>query len=196
MLLNNRFDEGMKLYSKAFYITNIQYDLFQIGHSFLKQNKIDDAIKWFEFKELIDIFTNSNLHDELFYLAVCYSEKKDWLNAERYIDRYLELAPDSTAGLNNKGWYLYQNGNLEESILYFEKVLKIDEKDDYAWNNLGKVYHDLGKYGDSIHAFEKSIEYGSIDRETYEEYALSLDKAGFLEKAKSIRETKLDRSQK
>ncbi len=57
------------------------------------------------------------------------------MNPLRYFDKALEIDPDNTAALNNKGLALAKLGRDDESIAYFDKALEIDPNDAYSLNN-------------------------------------------------------------
>jgi tetratricopeptide (TPR) repeat protein len=60
--------------------------------------------------------------------------------------------------LFNQGKERYYAGDLGGAITAFEKALEIDPKYHDAWNGLGKVLRDLGRYSEAIAAYEKALE--------------------------------------
>ena len=52
-------------------------------------------------------------------------------------------------------------GNLKDASLLLEQIIKIDKENKRAFNNLGNIYKELGKYDEAIKYYLKSI---SIDQ--------------------------------
>ena len=60
--------------------------------------------------------------------------------------------------LTTKGMALANDGKLEEALVCFEKVTKINPLDPKGWNNKGVVLRDLGRYDEAVACFNKAIE--------------------------------------
>ncbi|MCW3129920.1 MAG: tetratricopeptide repeat protein [Methanophagales archaeon] len=58
----------------------------------------------------------------------------------------------------SKAESLVKIGRLEESLEYYDKVLKMDSRDVDAWNNKGDTLAQLGKHNEAINCFDKALE--------------------------------------
>jgi tetratricopeptide (TPR) repeat protein len=62
-----------------------------------------------------------------------------------------------TGALNNLAMSLDDMGKGEESIKYFEKIIRIDSNAFYAYMNIGFKLSGMGKYQESLPYFDKAI---------------------------------------
>ena len=68
----------------------------------------------------------------------------------------------TTAEAANKvGMAIFERGEYEKAVWYFEKVIKLDPKFPNAWYNLGKAYYKIGKSEDALKCFRKVPENAS-----------------------------------
>lgn len=77
--------------------------------------------------------------------------------AERYIDRALELRPEDPAIMDSKGWVEYRQGNLETAEKWLRQALERFDNDEVA-AHLGEVLWVMGRQEEARqwlrHAFE------------------------------------------
>ena len=71
-----------------------------------------------------------------------------------------------------------QHGEYDDAIACFTWVLKLNDTNAEAYNNLGSVYEGMGKYDDAIQMYKKSVALKSAQEEAHYnlarlEYALS-----------------------
>lgn len=55
----------------------------------------------------------------------------------------------------------YDQGDWDQAIFYYKKILSAIPTDPYAWFRLGNVYTRIGKINQAIHAYETSLTYNS-----------------------------------
>ncbi|MGB7890402.1 MAG: tetratricopeptide repeat protein [Microcoleus sp.] len=65
--------------------------------------------------------------------------------------------------LGKQGYFLGKQEYCEEALFSFNKMIELDEQDEYAWNNRGWVLCRLGRYDQALISLEKSIELGFPD---------------------------------
>jgi tetratricopeptide (TPR) repeat protein len=65
-----------------------------------------------------------------------------------------------------------RNRNYELAIELLKRVVAIDPKHKYAWNNLGRAYLGMQTYEDAIHAFQKALEVDPYDESAYDNLGL------------------------
>jgi tetratricopeptide (TPR) repeat protein len=75
--------------------------------------------------------------------GVSFAVIGDYDESIAYFDKALEIDPDNTAALNNKGLALAKLGEYDESIAYFDKALEIDPNDAYSLNNKKSTLEEL-----------------------------------------------------
>jgi len=79
------------------------------------------------------------------------------------IDRYPLASWSSMTALpaaevwNNKGSELLLSGKYDESLLYFERAITLDQNFTSPWNNRGKALFALGRYNESVEAYDQAI---------------------------------------
>ena len=71
-------------------------------------------------------------------------------------DRSLEIH-ESFEACNNKGLMLYRVGRLEESLVCFERALRLQPEDEFIWYNRGNALRDLGRFRECIESYDRAI---------------------------------------
>ncbi len=96
-----------------------------------------------------------------------YFDKGNFEKAIEYLDKVLEINPNSINALNNKGVALKNMGMFDEALNYYNKVLEIEP--DHVMTVLNKANILM----DNIKDYEKAVEYYNIllkmDREVFME---------------------------
>jgi tetratricopeptide (TPR) repeat protein len=59
--------------------------------------------------------------------------------------------------LNNEGILFYNNAQFEEALKLYNEALKEDPNFLEAWNNKGNVLRAMGRYDESLEAFDSGI---------------------------------------
>ena len=80
-------------------------------------------------------------------------------DAFEWIQKALDLEPDSEAILDNMGWVLFQQENLSKPSPYLEKAeSKLTEPDPTILDHLKDVYLALDRLPSAKESFQKSLE--------------------------------------
>ena len=66
--------------------------------------------------------------------------------------------PDCWVGYNNLGLVLFNNGQLDEAMVHFQKSLEINPNNAEARNNLGIVLVRKGRADEAMAQFQKAVE--------------------------------------
>ncbi len=115
------------------------------------QSKFDEAIDYYNQAE-----RDGPLTYEIAYgLGACYTYKKDYPQAEKWLRRAVTLAPDSAAGHFALGNALFQGGELEAAIPELQTSLKLESGMKQAYFLLGRAYTKLGRPTEAQAAFHK-----------------------------------------
>jgi len=75
--------------------------------------------------------------------------------------------------LHESGLAALRNHNYELAVELFQRVVALDPKNKYAWNNLGRAYLAMQKPDDAIRAFQKAIEVDPYDEFAYNNLGLA-----------------------
>src|SRR5215469_8955212 len=67
------------------------------------------------------------------------------------------VVPPGVTILIDKGNTLFNPGNYQQAIQYYDKALAIDAKDEVALDNKGIALYGLGNYTQAIQYFNKAI---------------------------------------
>jgi tetratricopeptide (TPR) repeat protein len=92
----------------------------------------------------------------LFYLAPSELKAEDKAPGDQAIQRHL-----------TEGKRLGKDGEYEQAIAEFNKILKLDPKNVHALNNLGVVYFKLNDLDTAISYYTKAIDSGVANATTY-----------------------------
>ena len=82
----------------------------------------------------------------------------DYEEAIRSFDRGLDLDPQSTSLLNNKGFALHKIGRRREALECFNRVIEIKPDDSTAWNNKANEMAMMGHYEEALNLYERALE--------------------------------------
>jgi tetratricopeptide (TPR) repeat protein len=94
--------------------------------------------------------SQKNVH---YYLAICFDELDDFLEAESHLKAYLQLNPDDPDVLNFLGYlYAEENVKLDEAAELLQRALAQDPANPYYMDSMGWIYYRQGNA-------EKAIEY-------------------------------------
>ena len=106
-----------------------------------------------------DSFGNSNKNiQELENNVIKMIDESNFEKAISYLDQILEIEPNNTNALNNKGGALIKSGNYSESIKYFDSVLSLNQNNTEALNNKAIALYNQELYVQSLRTFYKSLE--------------------------------------
>lgn len=80
--------------------------------------------------------------------------------AKQAYDKCLELNPEDSDALNNRGVVLARLGLLDQAIADLTQATRLNPADALAWSNLALAYHDLGEHQLAITNYEQAIQLG------------------------------------
>jgi tetratricopeptide (TPR) repeat protein len=75
--------------------------------------------------------------------------------------------------LHESGLAALRNHNYELAVELFQRVVALDPRHKYAWNNLGRAYLGMQKPDDAVRAFQKAIEVDPYDEFAYSNLGLA-----------------------
>lgn len=94
---------------------------------------------------------------ELQVVALDYVLLGDYVDADKWLTKSLEMSPN-----NFEAWYYlgrtkYNENRFDEAILAFQQSLKLDPRNVKAEDNLGLSYAGLGRGAEATGAFQQAI---------------------------------------
>jgi tetratricopeptide (TPR) repeat protein len=91
-------------------------------------------------------------------LGYCYTELKDFYNAEKSFKEALEINPQSSMAYSALGYVYYLNKKYDLALLNFRKALQMDPNNASAHNNLGFTYAEMGSnLSEALNECKKAI---------------------------------------
>ncbi|MCD6162437.1 MAG: tetratricopeptide repeat protein [candidate division Zixibacteria bacterium] len=120
----------------------------------LNQQKYDDA------KIKLQDYLRENKDDikAIHLLGTIFAKQNDYINAERYFKKELELNPAQADAHFNLGLIHSQQNRLSEAKHDFENTIKLNPTDAHALNDLGVINFTLGDNEKSQDCFSKALE--------------------------------------
>ncbi len=76
---------------------------------------------------------------------------------ESKINRVSQFSQQNIEDVFNKAVEMYNNGQYEEALSYFNSILSSDPNNAYSWQYLGSCYYALGSYNEAISAYENYV---------------------------------------
>ncbi len=104
---------------------------------------------------------NPNQTEAIFFSGTLYVQIKNFKEAKNYFLKLIKIKPDSLEkgieGFFNLGMTNYKLDLLDEAIGNFNEVLKLDDSNKDALNNIAKIYKDLNNFEKSKIYYEKCL---------------------------------------
>jgi protein O-GlcNAc transferase len=94
----------------------------------------------------------------LHLLSAIYCQLRNYYNAEKYLQKAVELDPNNADAYNNLGIISKEEGRLDEAVIYLKKAICLDTKNALAYNNLGAVFQEKEKYDEALTLFQKALQ--------------------------------------
>ncbi len=115
-----------------------------------------------------------------------YVKQRDKANAQRMLDRALELDPKCADAMNQLGLLAAGSNDLTGARRWFQQAIEAQQDHPGAINNLGVLYAKMGQPNDSIAAFRYGIKLNPDDDELYLNLARIYVTMGEREKARAV----------
>ncbi len=116
---------------------------------------------------LAEFTEGAKYHDpsafDLKIVALDYVLFGDYMDADKWLTRSLELNPKDSQGWYYLGRAKYNENRFQQAIQAFENCLKLEPKNVRAEDNLGLSYAGLGRDDEAFAAYQAAIEWQSSD---------------------------------
>lgn len=127
--------------------------LLQKARELLSSGDLDGAIA-----ELSTLASLNPLDAEVQnLLGVAFEGKGLRQRAVQSFEAAVRLDDDNAQYLNNYGFLLYKNGDLETATKWLRRAAKLSPHDPLIWNNLGLTLSQRGKFKEAYESFVRAV---------------------------------------
>ena len=164
------YEEAIECYNKSISPDNrsASYACYGKANVLYKTGKYEEAVKTYD--KVLEICTNLDFKDT--------KSKKEAI---------LKLLPEKfklTDKEYTEGIFLYRRGKYKEAVEAFDRSLKFNSEDSYAWQWKGRILvFNLEKYEEAIKCFDKVLKIVPENEDALKYMGYSLYKAAMYEKA-------------
>ncbi|NOY29403.1 MAG: tetratricopeptide repeat protein [Planctomycetes bacterium] len=123
--------------------------------------------------------------------AAVAESRRQWDQAQKWLEQWVEVAPESAAAHQRLGGTLFQNGKPKEALGEFSKARKLNAEVPHPYVALAQMFSRAGDVGKAQKAFEKAYAENKNDVKTARSYAEWLIQQGSLDQAQAIAEALL-----
>lgn len=153
-----------------------------------------------KYQEIIDDITQKDESEftagDYFYLGSAYFQLKNDDQAQKYLNKAIQIDPKFAAPYYYLGGIHLFSGNYEEAIPYYEKCIELVDKknkDTRPYQILGEIYLELGDYQKALDYFTKFYSLDKKNPEASYQMAYTLSMLNEFEKASPYAEAYLKR---
>ena len=126
---------------------------------------------------------NSDDYYNFSYVCSCLNRNEEKL---LYIEKSLDLNPDSPYALNAIGYELNTSQQYQQAILYFDRAIAADKDFAYAYNNRGHARIEIGCMEEGLLDINYSLQLNSENSYAYRNLGIYYLKLGQYEKAAQL----------
>jgi Flp pilus assembly protein TadD len=143
---------------------------YLLAYALLREDKPDESLREYTSAAALRAPTAGELRN----VALDYVLLKDLSDAERWMNRSLEMD-----GKDAETWYAmgrlrYTQGRYGDALTCFEKTLALNPHSVKGENNLGLVYEALNRNDDAVHAYRTAVAWQKDDPAASEQPLLNL----------------------
>jgi len=124
--------------------------------------------------------------------AAVAESRQQWDQAQEWLEKWVEEAPESAAAHQRLGSTLFQNDKPREAFDMFTKARELNSEIQHPYVALAMLFSRTGDDAKAQKAFEKAYEEDKNDAKTSRAYAEWLIKQGKLDQAQTIAQALLD----
>jgi len=124
--------------------------------------------------------------------AAVAESRQQWDQAQEWLEKWVEVAPESAAAHQRLGSTLFQNDKPREAFEMFTKGRELNSELQHPYVALAQLFSRAGDTAKAQKAFEKAYEEDKNDAKTSRAYAEWLIQQGKLDQAQTIAKALLD----
>ncbi|MFA5791810.1 MAG: tetratricopeptide repeat protein [Candidatus Paceibacterota bacterium] len=129
-------------------------ELFYQGTKLAQENDRQGALKIYE--RILEI--DENHVEALTNIGIIYFDSGDFKKAEEFLGKALKINPENLLTNFDMGSVKGEQGQREEEIKYYLKVIEIDPLYPDVYYNLGLAWRILGKYENAILCYRRYLD--------------------------------------
>ena len=158
-----KYDETISISEEGldFVIDNPQLEgqfLMLKGEALYKQNKVQEAFKFFDKAVDLDQENHIALNNYAYYLSL-FGQNLD--KAERMSGKVIERFPDNPTYLDTHAWVLFRKGDFSLAKFYMESALNNGgDQNATLLEHYGDILYKLGKKEEAVKYWQKAKENG------------------------------------
>jgi tetratricopeptide (TPR) repeat protein len=157
-------------------------NIYRVGiYLYLKMKKFEKA------DEILKKFEAAFQKDsnDYFNYAMTLSKQDDHIEAIKYYTKSLEINPENSTSLNNRGFSYNLQGKYPEAIKDFDKAIELKPTFAYSYNNRGLAKIKLGKIEEGLADIQYSLKLDDKNAYSYRNLGIyHFDKGEFQEALK------------
>ena len=138
------------------------------------------AEKFFFYLNKANELVENASEGEKYFIHAAFAEygKRDYSEAEKYLEKLTYLYPDDKRVWNDLGTYYFRRENYKLAIENYQKSIRLDSNFADPYNTLGYCYSNLGKYDNAEKSLKKYAELLPQAANPHDSYAEILMKQG------------------
>lgn len=163
-LKKKRFDDGRKLFTSLVRddSDNPEYLYYQ-GESFRELDETASSLV--AYKKAV---TADSTHlKSLFQLGKHFVITRETGEAVKYLDMGLSFYPNDGSLINLKGLSLYNNGEYENAVPLFERLIELGEKKEFVYTKLAYSYFKVWEFEKAKSTYKRLIEMDEDNQDAY-----------------------------
>ena len=166
--------------------TNI-FALLYLG-LFYKKIKKDDKKVVYYLQETLRI--NPEFAPAYLFLGNFYLRKKNYLEAEKHLEKALEFDRTDELSWNSMAWVKYYKKEYAEAEKCIEKALEINPNDEYAWKMMASIKIIQNAYAEAEKCIEKALGINPNDGDAWESMAsIKIEQKAYAEAENCFKKT-------
>lgn len=152
----NYLEQSVKHLSKGVEILPEYSEAWRhLGIAYKEQENYAAAVTAFEKARSYKAFDAADI---LATSGLCYGKIGRYPEALSDLNRSLSMNPNDPESNNNKGLYLFESGQIDSSLIYFDKAIAL-KKDFYqAYYNKGNTFAQKGNYAEALRLYAITLQ--------------------------------------
>ncbi len=152
-----KYKEAIRIYGKALEINPDNPSIFfNMGSALLKTGDEFSAIEYFKKAGTSDRI-GEIAHRAYSRLGVLYTERHDYLIAEKFLELALAIRPQDAVNNYNLGIAYLKMKKTDKALEMFENAEKLGEKDSQVQENVGEAYLSMNQYEKSLGIYNRLL---------------------------------------
>jgi tetratricopeptide (TPR) repeat protein len=116
-------------------------------------------------------------------------EREKYVDAEKFYEKALQVAPSNLYLWSNKGVTQFRAGKFKNAEESFRKAIAIAPEDYFSWCTLGIVEYSQGKYDEAVNSLTKSLAINNKNPTAHNYLGITAAQKGWIEAAQKELET-------